>query len=391
MNILILNHEFPPIGGGAASATAYIARELSSLGARITVMTAAYNGHPRMEIQDGFSVIRVPSWRRDALESHPHEIVSYLAGAMLKALPRCLRSGPDLIHAFFGVPSGALAYALNRLAGIPYLISFRGRDVHGGKGADSGGISGPLRTVSRTVWRRADALVANSLGLREIALRVDPDSDVEVIPNGIDTGRFTPGPSAGPGRALRLLFVGRLEPYKRLPDLFEALRIVRDRTHRPLSLCIAGDGSLRHSLPDAARRFGVAECIRFCGAVSGGEMPALYRDADIFILPSIVEGMPNVVLEAMAAGLPVLATRIPGSEELVVPGKTGFLVPPTHPQALADALLALIENDALRLDMGRRARREAEARSWNRVAESYLEIYRRIVKGKMPCAASAAS
>lgn len=379
MNVLILNHEFPPVGGGAANAAAYIARNLTALGVHVTVMTSAYGNLPEQEFLDGFSVIRVPSWRRDALESHPHEIISYLVGAFSKALPYCLRSGPDVIHAFFGVPSGALAYVLNRITGVPYLISFRGRDVHGGKGLDSNGITGPLRTVSRMIWRQADALVANSDGLKNIALKVNPRVEVGVIPNGIDTVRFAPVPRRDPGGPLRLLFVGRLEPYKGLADLFLALGMLRSRTNRAFTLQVVGDGSLRHVLPETAHRAGVADRVCFTGTAPGSEMPGIYQHADLFVLPSIVEGMPNVILEAMASGLPVLGTRIPGSEELVIPEKTGLLVPPSNPHALADALYLLFENSELRTRMGQRARQETEARSWRQVAQAYVATYRRIL------------
>jgi len=375
VNVLILNHEFPPVGGGAASATAQIAKELSRLGVHVTVMTSAYNDLPRQEIQDGFSVIRVPAWRQNTLESHPHEIVSYLASALVKSLSYCHYTQPDLIHAFFGIPSGALACALNRLTRIPYLISFRGRDVHGGKGLNSRGIAGFMRAVSRIVWRRADSLVANSKGLRDIALSVDPKVEVGVIPNGVDTCKFTPAASLKRNGPLRLLYVGRLEPYKGLPDLFEALALLRSHTKTPFTLRIVGDGSLRTSLPEVACRLGLKNHICFSGAVSGAGMPGVYRNADIFVLPSIVEGMPNVVLEAMATALPTVATRIPGSEELILPGKTGFLVPPSDPQSLGDALLKLVKNETLRRDMGKRARDEAENRSWKQIAEAYSNLY----------------
>ncbi len=145
-------------------------------------------------------------------------------------------------------------------------------------------------------------------------------------------------------------------------------------------LRVVGDGSLRRDLPEVARRLGVEGLVSFSGAVSGAEMPAVYRAADLFVLPSLVEGMPNVVLEAMASGLPVLATRIPGSEELVLHGKTGFLVPPSDPRALTDSLAALLEGDRLRAEMGLCARSQAEARSWRRVAESYLILFHQILR-----------
>ena len=378
MNVLILNHEFPPIGGGAATATAYIARELAAFGVNVTVLTAAWKDLTGVETCEGYRVIRVPAFRKSALESHPHEIAAYLASAFLNSFSTCRQDPPDLVHAFFGIPSGALGYALNRLTGVPYLISFRGRDVHGGKASESGGIGGLMKTLSLPVWHRAEALIANSQGLKQIAQQVDPGAEVGVIPNGIDTQKFSPaGPSHHEDR-VRLLFVGRLEPYKGLADLFKAMELVQKRTDKPFSLQVVGDGSLRHSLQDLVAEMGIASRVDFLGPIPGAEMPGIYQDADVFVLPSLVEGMPNVVLEAMASGLPILATRIPGSEDLVCHRRTGALVPPSNPELLAEALYELIQNSAFRKAAGQRAREKAEVLSWKHVARAYLDLYRDI-------------
>ena len=380
MKVLFINHEFPPIGGGAGSASKQIAEEVARLGIDVTFITAAYQDLSPQETLDGIRLIRTPAIRTRQLEATPVEIASFVISAARTALRVIRQRRPDLVHAFFGVPSGAIGWALSRLTGVPFLISLRGRDVHGGKEMEAGGISGILRAASRIVWRDADALIANSAGLRQIARQVAPRAKVGVIPNGIDTDRFTPGPrGSGPDGPVRLLFVGRLEPYKALTCLFEALRLLREDTDGRVILSIAGDGSLRTELPRAARRLGVADLVHFAGPVPNVEMPGIYRDADIFVLPSLVEGMPNVILEAMASGLPVVATRIPGSEELVRPGKTGLLVPPSDPQSLAHALRALSRDGDLRRRMGQNARNAAGLRSWARIADAYVGVYGQVL------------
>jgi glycosyltransferase involved in cell wall biosynthesis len=382
VNVLILNHEFPPVGGGAGTATIQIARELATLGVSITVMTSAYANLPKTELRDGYTIHRVPAWRKDTLESHPHEIISYLVSVMAKSTLFCIKNRPNLIHTFFGIPAGIIGYTLKQVLGSPYLISFRGRDVHGGKD----GITGLMKTVSLPIWHKANACVANSDGLRQIAQRISPKLDVGVIPNGIDTQRFYPSPEST-NTIKKLLYVGRLEPYKGLDVLLKALANIQNE---PWHLQMVGDGSLRHELPKLAQELNISDRVTF-EAHPPDKMPSVYQQADLFVLPSIVEGMSNAVLEAMASGLPIVATRIPGSEELITDGKNGLLVQASAKEPLSNALSTLLKSSNLRQTLGHNARLDAEKRSWRSVAESYLTLYNEIDRKTASCVASSAS
>jgi glycosyltransferase involved in cell wall biosynthesis len=402
MKILILIHEFPPVGGGAANACAHLARELAGLGVEVEVLTASFRGLPRLETRDGYTVRRTPVIRRHALQGGLPEMVTFLASALLSALARTGRGRrPDLVHAFFGLPAGFLAYVVRRVRGIPYVISLRGRDVHGGHGPDAGAAMVPHPRASRPAWDGASALVAVGEGLRAMALSFRPGSEVEVIPNGVDTVRYAPEPSRTTSAApdatrneprarsespaaretpFRVLYSGRLESYKRVPDLLEGFRLLRDRAGRPVSLRIVGGGSLLAALSQVAWKKGISYEVIFEGHLGADAMPRVYREADAMVLPSVVEGMPNVVLEAMASGLPVVATRVPGSEELLRDGETGLLVPPGDPEAIAAALGRLLESPDLRRAIADRARAEVERRSWKAAAEAYLSLYRKVLE-----------
>lgn len=390
MRILLLNHEYPPVGGGAGNASAHLAADLVQLGCEITVITAAVAGMPAEEKREGVVIHRVGAIRRKALEASGTELVGFGAAAFRYARRFVANHPHDVLHAFFGIPSGAVCWRLGRSTGLPYLISFRGRDVHGGKSRANKGIGGWMKVVSRPVWRSAASLVANSDGLRSIALDVDSSVCVSVIPNGVDTKRFSPNTSTAAGHEAQILYVGRLEPYKGLDDLLSAVKVLADRG-QSIHLTCAGDGSLRSQLPEQAARLDITDRVSFTGPVHPDAIPDLYRSADIFVLPSLVEGMPNVVLEAMASGLPVVATRIPGSEELVGDGETGYLVDSGSPESLADALEDIVTRPDRRDQMGMRGRQAAEGRSWRAAAEAYVNQYQRIVKGARLCAASVAS
>ncbi len=371
--ILLLNYEHPPLGGGAGNATANMAREMAGMGVAVRVVTAAFKGLPRREVVDGYEIWRLPAVRRHADHCSPLEMLSFTASACL-ALPAMAREWrPDVCVAFFGIPCGPAAWWLKALRGVPYVVSLRGGDVPGFQPYDLAGyhrLTGPL---IRFLWRGAAHVVANSHGLAALARKSAGRTPIRMIPNGVDTARFAPaGDLSGEGPA-RLVFVGRLVRQKGLDVLLAAL------ARLPQSACfelsVLGDGPLRRELSEQADRLGLGEKVRFAGWIGREDMPGLLRRADAFVFPSRDEGMPNAVLEAMASGLAVAATRIAGNEELVVIGETGFLVPPDDPAALADVLARLIADRTLCARLGAAGRdKVVRDYSWRAVAEAYLAL-----------------
>ncbi len=389
MRVLMLNHEFPPVGGGAGNATRHLTTELARLGVDTTVLTGSFNGQPRRESVDGVHIVRLPSLRRHRLEASPLEIASYTVSAAVAALGCGVLARPDLVHAFFGLPGGAIAYGLKKALNLPYIVSFRGRDVHGGKHASEQGIGGMMKRASLPVWRGADRLVANSRGLRDIANQVEPEVQIDVIPNGVDVRRFSPLKSKS--HVVRVLFVGRLEPYKGLEDLLKAVCILQASNIRGFSVEIVGQGSLEGKLRHRIAEWGIGSHVRMAGQVLPDQMADVYRDADLFVLPSHVEGMSNAILEAMASGLPIVATKIAGSEELITEGVDGHLVEPSSPEQLGQALARLMNSKKERMQLGTAARESAKRRSWGGVARDYLQAYQCILEGASVCAVSSAS
>lgn len=377
MKILIINSEYPPIGGGASNASAQIADELVALGQQVIVFTAAYGDLPREEESDGVHVVRLAGLRKNADRSTTMEQISFMLSASLLGLRHLRKWDPDVVLAFFGAPSGVAPWFWSFFMRLPYIVSLRGGDVPGFRPYDFRRQHKLLSPLLRSVWRRAKAVVANSEGLRMLAVKFEPDIDIAVVPNGVNLERFIEGSRIW--SPPRLLFVGRVVYQKGLDLLFKALSELQDLEWE---LDIAGDGPRLLNLQDLARQLGIGERVHFLGWQSKTQLPAVYAAANIFVYPSRHEGMPNALLEAMASGLPALATSIAGNEELVT-GETGLLAPSEDVPALREALRTLLADEALRTRLGAAARKRVAAEySWRQAAQAYLDLMNKIVNNE---------
>ena len=314
----------------------------------------------------------------------------YAAG-LYRALRRELRSTPfDLVHAHWIVPNGLVAALPGALRGVPLAIGLHGSDVFL---AERRG----LRALARRTLGRARLLTGCSPELvdrvRALAAGAgdgDGDRVTRVIPYGVDAETFRPDPGRRrlwrqrlgiPEGAVVVLGLGRMATKKGFQVLVEGLPALFDgRPADALHVVLAGDGDRRRQLEESCRRFGGR--VHFPGAVARDTLPDLYRAADLFVLPAVhdsqgnVDGLPNVILEAMASGLPVVATRVSGIPLAVTPGCEGELVPEGDPQALVAALRGLVDSAESRRRAGRAGRAKATTElTWEAVAARYREAY----------------
>lgn len=376
MHILIINSEYPPIGGGAGNASAHIARELVKLGQQVTVLTARYGDLAHEQNDEGVRVLRLPSLRRKADRSTAIEQMAFMISASVLGLPIVLRLRPQVALAFFGAPSGAATWFWSFFVSLPYIVALRGGDVPGFRPYDFARVHKRLAPLLHRVWRRAAAVVANSQGLRALGHAFQPKVPIAVIPNGVDLEQFKVGEHKW--TPARMLFVGRVVYQKGLDILLDALGSLKEK---PWTLDIVGDGPRQEKLQAQAEELGLTDRVKFLGWQNGAELVQRYSEANLFVYPSRHEGMPNAVLEAMACGLPVLATHIAGNEELVTHKETGLLVPSEDANALRAALSQLLPDTDERQRMGAAARkRVATQYSWQRVSKEYLELMQRVLE-----------
>jgi len=378
MRILILNSEFPPIGGGAGNASANLAKELAALEQDVTVLTAHYRGLPYHSYEDNVRIFRLKSLRRRQERSGAIEQTIFIGVGFIGTLFLLRKWRPDVIIAFFGVPSGVIAWMTKIFTGIPYLVSLRGGDVPGFRPYDFAFYHRIVGPMLHQVWRHAGSVVANSQGLGSLATAFDDRIDIQIIPNGVNLQEF----SLAQDRkwdSPRLLWTGRLVFQKGLDLLIQALGSLKKDI--PWNLKLIGEGPQRPALESLAAEYGIEDRIEFKGWINRDDLSREYSGANLFVFPSRHEGMPNAVLEAMASGLPVVASRIAGNEELVIPDQTGLLVPTENPDALREALELLLLDGALRKQMGLAARQRAEIYyTWDQVARQYLAKLKEMVR-----------
>jgi glycosyltransferase involved in cell wall biosynthesis len=232
--------------------------------------------------------------------------------------------------------------------------------------------------LTKKIWSNAHKVVANSQGLMELAQKTADkiNKKVEFIPNGVDLNFFQPDKARIAGSPIKILFVGRFNKQKGLEYLIEAMKKITEiKSKDEVRLELVGEGPTKKEIIKQAKQLGVFEYIDFTPWLDKDKILKRYQNADIFVLPSLDEGMPNVLSEAMACGLPVVATDIKGNNELIEKDN-GFLVPVKNSVALGENLLFLINSKTLREELGKNNIIKMKDLSWEVWAKKYLEYLR---------------
>jgi glycosyltransferase involved in cell wall biosynthesis len=365
--MLMLNYEFPPLGGGAGNANRYILKELARYpDLRIDLVTASTDRYRREQFSENIRIHYLNINKKDGSLQYQtdRDLLIYAWKAYRYSRKLIKEYQYDLCHAFFGIPCGYLAMKL----GLPYIVSLRGSDVPFYNRRFYWPDRLFFRYLSKKIWRKAHKVIANSAGLKELAQSACPGQEIDVIGNGVDLQEFCPADENKKevGGKIRLISVGRLIERKGYRYLIEALKDLPD-----VDLQLIGEGNLRKELEELAFKYGIP--VQFLGNISHQHLPRYLLQADIFVLPSLNEGMSNSVLEAMACGLPVITTDTGGSKELVQ--GNGFLVKKGDAQDLRRAIEIFIRDKSLIGVMGKKSRENAEKMSWRGVVAAYSELY----------------
>lgn len=387
MRILILDNEFPPMGGGTAIINYHAMVELDKLEqVQVDLVTSSCTrDQPEVERFGARSrILRVPVNNKNIHHSSNVELLKYAFGAFLRSCRLTREQRYDICWAYATVPAGAVALALRLVAGLPYIVITQGADIPWYERRYFW-LYPVLWPVIRLIWHYAAVVTAQSEASRQLIRRASPGLAVRIIRNGVDFARFTPTPEVlaqrGSRQPLTFTCVGRLIERKGQQHLLEAASELCRRGYRGrFRVQLIGDGDNRRQLQKQCAELGLQEVVVFAGVVPHAEMPQRYAESDVFVLPSYNEGMSVALLEAVAAGLPVVVTETGGTAELVE--HNGLIVPWANPVALADALETFLRGPVMLRETSQRMREVQDQFTWGAYARAYLALSRNAVAGR---------
>ncbi|MBI2105578.1 glycosyltransferase [Candidatus Woesearchaeota archaeon] len=395
MKIVILTTSFPGYEGHLQSPFIYkLAKSLSKEN-KVKVICPYYGKPSKKKEQIGnmevyrfqYAPIRlqkltaeggIPSSLKESFIAKlnmPFFLVSFLIKSINKSR-EC-----DIIHAQWAL-SGLIGIIVKKIWYKPLIITTRGAAVNDAMKSKT------MKKILLYIFNNTDFITPNNESHIEIIKQLGISEDkLSVVPNGVDIELFKPRNKEKIRRELNLpndkkiiLFVGWLIERKGVKYFLEAASRMIKENENTLFL-IVGSGILEKELKKYAAELELDNYVKFLGAKNSEEIPYWMNASDIFILPSLSEGRPNVVAEAVSSGLPVIATRVNGTPELIDDGKTGFLIPVKDSYAIYEKLKIILENEKLMIELGKNARKFIlkNGYTWDKCASQYLSIYKMVL------------
>ncbi len=397
-NIAMLTMHSCPAGrpgtrdvGGMNVYVTYLARELAKAGCRVDIYTRSDRAHGD-EIVNITPFVRVVHVEAGPVDEPKHElpehVPSFVSG--VEAFRSDHRLSYELIHSHYWL-SGIAGSELSTNWGVPHVSMFHTTALT--KMLARNGEQEPQGRVEseRSVMADANAIIVSTEQERSDMSRLygtDP-AKISVLPAGVDLELFRPAEKPEARRSLGLpegnvvLSVGRVEPLKGFDILLMAMASMDERSDT--TVVIAGgdeeDSPEFERLRELSQSLGLGDSVIFTGSVSQDELSVYYNAADVFVLPSYYESFGLVALEAMACGVPVIASRVSGPRSFVKSGETGYLIDRRCPEPFAQRLDVLLHNPMLRESMGRAARSRAEEMGWDAVGRRTLDVYDSVTLG----------
>jgi glycosyltransferase involved in cell wall biosynthesis len=369
VRVLVLVHEFPPVGGGGGRVVEDVCRGLQKRGHESVVVTPHVKGLPRSEVRGGVQIIRIPAGRRFPYKATLFDMAAYIVVGFFHCLRLIRTWKPDVIHVHFAVPAGVIAWALSKVTRVPYVITAHLGDVPGGNPTKTDKWFKWIYPFTPMLWDDASGVTAVSEHTRRLA-NEHYSPKIRVIPNGVDLDELSPGDIVV-RHPPRIVFAGRLVEQKNPIFLVNILDQVRDL---PWDCVLFGEGVLRKQVEKTISNMQLQDRVSLRGWVTPEDVIQGFYESDILLMPSLWEGLPVVGVQALAMGLAVVASPVGGFLDLVDSGVNGFLVEGDDVREWGENLRKLLSNPEKLVEFRKHSRYVAEKFSLPQVVNAYEEI-----------------
>jgi len=301
------------------------------------------------------------------------QVPFFLVSLFISLFILARRTRPDVIHAHWVIPTGFIAVLVGKLLGIRVITTVHGSDAFSLR-------SSILMRLKKFTLNNSSAWTSNTHSTADAAMGGTSISVPKIIPMGVDVQLFASGDrnlqrSGLKAREYAILFVGRLVEKKGCDILIKAFNHVTRHCSGKVVLWIVGDGDEKQTLKELVKDLGLSATVRFFGARSNEHLPDFYAGADLFVLPTLEEGQGVVLLEAMAGGVPIIASQVGGVEEVIDNGVTGWLVKPSTPDFWGDKMSECLNSARLRVTVAKAAKSKVMSYDWSVIAQYFTKLY----------------
>ncbi|HTB32698.1 MAG TPA: glycosyltransferase family 4 protein [Bacteroidia bacterium] len=382
MNLLVLNYEYPPLGGGAGVITQNISERLAAMGHKVTVVTACYKTEKEKEESGNLKIIRVKSKRKHTYKSSVPEMLSWIKESRIFLKEYCRKEKFDLCFANFTIPGGVVALYLKRKFGLKYTIISHGHDIPWRYPKKMFHFHLATYIKIKKICLESEINFVQTMEMKKNADKFLGEKYAEknmLIPNGIVTGQFLPD-YAIRSKQFKIVFTGRLVEQKDPFTFLKAIKLFSERNNN-FTVQIIGDGSLRKRMEEFVKSQNLGNVVNFCGWISKEEIVREYQSAHVNVISSVFEGMSIAVFESLACGCFLITTPIDGIKQVVSINENAVLVNFHSPSEIKEQLEKYYAEKYLKgyTVPGETLKKLTTDYDWNKIVRLYEDVFNRIL------------
>ncbi|HNX24636.1 MAG TPA: glycosyltransferase family 4 protein [Spirochaetota bacterium] len=381
LKVLIINYEFPPLGGGGGVASYDLALEWEKHG-QVDVLTSNFSGLEAYKNVNGINVYRTKIFFRKSRDAATFlSMLSFLLTGFIEGFKLCRKNRYDVINTHFAVPSGPLGYILGRMFGIPNVLSLHGGDIYDPSKKMSPHKSKIFSRVVKFILNRADRIVAQSSNTRDNTIKYyNPVKEVEIIPLAFHPPVIVKSSREKLGLdkdSFYFITIGRLVKRKSIETILQALSGI---SNKKIKLLVVGDGPEMEFLQSMAASLNLTERVTFPGYIADEEKYSFLKNSDAFILTSLHEGFGIVFMEAMFTGLPIVCTNHGGQVDFLTDKENALLIDVGDVESCRKSMLKIYKDSSLYNLMSKNNKKKVKNFYAESVAAEYLKIFNEIKK-----------